>query len=111
MKTTATASEVYGVLYVNVVEGFDGECWLRSDGYATPSKTNVVGAWTGTREAAQRLIDLGVPLGPARVEKIPVAVMCERCGVQLDSDEARCGVLCAGCDRDEDDYRTEEFGR
>jgi hypothetical protein len=57
-------TRIYGIRYA------DGS-WLRNDGYAT--RPGVVSkAWTGTRESAQRMIDLGVPLEKATIAPIPI---------------------------------------
>ncbi len=51
---------------------FSDGSWFRNDGYATtPGRVN--GAWTGTREAAQRLIDLCIPLDTVTIAPLPVA--------------------------------------
>lgn len=65
-----TARPNFGVRYIDT--SLKPEyCWLRSDGYATVPGS-AVGAWSGTREEAERLIAIGVPLGPAEVAELPL---------------------------------------
>lgn len=45
--------------------------WLRNDGYTNPVGV-VSGAWTGSKERAEYLISIGLPLEPATAEPIPV---------------------------------------
>lgn len=56
----------YGVMYVDL-DGCDLDTWLKADGYATTDQGR---AWCGSRIQAERLIALGVPLGPAVVRPL-----------------------------------------